>query len=58
MFPTQLVVCILKYVTEESNYTPQEKGTMDSQKRNLFRNTAHHIFTSNREEKYRRTIKD
>lgn len=39
------MVYILRYVTDESNYIPQEKGTMDSRKRNLFRNTALHSFT-------------
>lgn len=32
--------------TEEYNYTPQRKGTMNSHKRALLRNTKHHIFTS------------
>lgn len=40
------MVYILRYVTEESNYTPRGKGTMNSQKGNLFKNTVHHIFTS------------
>lgn len=39
------MVYILRYVTEESNYIPQEKGTMGSQERNLFGNTALLSFT-------------
>lgn len=38
------VVHILRYMTEESNYTPQEKGTMNSQKKGLYLEIQHTKF--------------